>query len=309
MIWAQAIACAPQRPRFHSVGMPHVMTGYWVCISCDETNQDARAVCNNCHAPRGVPGAAHHSNSSFSNSIGASSTAPPPRRGWRARQTKPKPRCDAPQTKVARGKANEKLAEGILAQEGFLVNATKGGPIYRNGAVVASKKSDLFDGCIDLIAIRGDAPTKLVQVTTSKHMPERKRKIESSPCGVLGKSGRFTSVEVWGRIQKSDSFIVDAWDNFTSEWKRIHRKSDPRKKGTPSTPVRPISDATRTQQSRSAESCVVAFGDECPLCPDGVLKQRFGPWGLFLGCSNFYNRDDKCTYKLLLWARDLWITT
>ena len=64
----------------------------------------------------------------------------------------------------------------------------------------------------------------------------------------------------------------------------------------PSTPVRPISDATRTQQSRSAESCLVAFGDECPLCPDGVLKQRFGPWGVFLGCSNFFNRDDKCTY-------------
>ena len=64
----------------------------------------------------------------------------------------------------------------------------------------------------------------------------------------------------------------------------------------PSTPVRPISDATRTQQSRSAERSLVAFGDECPLCIDGVLKPRNGPWGLFLGCSNFYNKNDKCTY-------------
>ena len=64
----------------------------------------------------------------------------------------------------------------------------------------------------------------------------------------------------------------------------------------PSTPVRPISDATRTQQSRSAERSLVAFGDECPLCSDGVLKQRHGPFGVFLGCSNFFNRDDKCTY-------------
>lgn len=64
----------------------------------------------------------------------------------------------------------------------------------------------------------------------------------------------------------------------------------------PSTPVRPISDATREQQSRSAEKALVAFRGECPVCLGGVLKQRIGPYGVFLGCSNFFNADDKCTY-------------
>jgi hypothetical protein len=123
-------------------------------------------------------------------------------------------------TKVALGKRNEILALNILTRQGFLVDATKGSPTWRHGKVVNCRNVDLFGGCIDLIAIHKDAPTKLVQVTTEHHMCDRKKKIVNSPGRILQKSGRFTTVEVWGRRSDSSSFVVDVWDNCYSRWER-----------------------------------------------------------------------------------------
>lgn len=85
------------------------------------------------------------------------------------------------------------------------------------GMIWVSKRNDIL-GCIDLIAIKSDEPTRFIQVTAHTGMGEKLKKL-----GTVKWNFAYSSVEVWRYVDKGRWVLMEYTGEALEKFAEIKR--------------------------------------------------------------------------------------